>query len=174
MLLTRHKKWQATSKWRNRTTQSRQDQNALRKRDLQMHRNLGGWHHQTSRKKDKIQTEYLRRTRKLLVTNLPGRNFIKGITIWAVPVVGYLGPFLKLTRDELGKLDQRSRKLMTIHKALHSRDDVERLYLPRKEGGRELLASKTALTHPYNDSKTTLKNTNEDWSWPSETTLTTR
>ena len=27
---------------------------------------------------------------------------------------------------------------MTMHKALHPRDDVERLYVSRKEGGREL------------------------------------
>ena len=27
---------------------------------------------------------------------------------------------------------------MTIHKALHPRDDVDRQYVPRKEGGREL------------------------------------
>ena len=35
--------------WRNRTTKSRQDQNTRRKRDLQILRNLGGWHYQTSR-----------------------------------------------------------------------------------------------------------------------------
>ena len=31
-------------------------------------------------------------------------------------------------------MDQRTRKLMTMHKALHPRDDVNRLYVPRKEG----------------------------------------
>ena len=35
-------------------------------------------------------------------------------------------------------MDQRSRKLMTMHKALHPRDDVDRLYVSRKEGGRGL------------------------------------
>ena len=35
-----------------------------------------------------------------------------------------------------------------------------------------MLASKSALTHRYNDSKTTLKNTNEDWLQPSETIMT--
>ena len=33
-------------------------------------------------------------------------------------------------------MDQRTRKLMTMHKALHHRDEVERLYVSRKEGGR--------------------------------------
>ena len=33
-------------------------------------------------------------------------------------------------------MDQRTRKLMTMHKAIHPRDDVDRLYVSRKEGGR--------------------------------------
>ena len=45
--------------------------------------------------KDKIQKEYLRRTRKLLETKLSSRNLIKGINTWAVPLVRYSGPFLK-------------------------------------------------------------------------------
>ena len=35
-------------------------------------------------------------------------------------------------------MDQRTRKPMTMHKALHPRDDVDRLYVSRKEGGRGL------------------------------------
>ena len=35
-------------------------------------------------------------------------------------------------------MDQRTRKLMTMHKAFHPRDDVERQYVSRKEGGRGL------------------------------------
>ena len=77
--------------------------------------------------KEKIQKENLRRTRKLLETKLNSRNLIKGI---------YPGPFLKWTRDELKQMDQRTRKLMTRHKVLHPRDDVDRLYVSRKEGGR--------------------------------------
>ena len=50
--------------------------------------------------KDKIQKEYLRRTRKLLDTKLNSRNLIKGINTLAVPLVRYSGPFLKWTRDE--------------------------------------------------------------------------
>ena len=35
-------------------------------------------------------------------------------------------------------MDQRTRKLMTMHKALHPRDVVDRLYVLRKEGRRGL------------------------------------
>ena len=41
--------------------------------------------------KDKIQKEYLRRTRKLLETKLSSRNLIKGINTWAVLLVRYSG-----------------------------------------------------------------------------------
>ena len=88
--------------------------------------------------KEEIQKEYLRRTRKLLETKLYCKNFIKGINTWVVSLVRYSGPFLKWTRDELKQMDQRTRKLMTMHKALHSRDDVDRLYVSGIEGGREL------------------------------------
>ena len=88
--------------------------------------------------KDTISKEYLRRTRKLLEIKLSGRNLIKRINTWAVPLVRYSGPFLKWTRHELKQMDQRTRKLMTMHKALHPRDDVDRLYVSRKEGGKGL------------------------------------
>ena len=85
--------------------------------------------------KDKIRKEYFRRTRKLLETKLPSRNLIKGINTWAVSPVRYSGLFLNWTWDELKQMDERTRKLMTMHKALHPRDDVDRLYVSRKEGG---------------------------------------
>ena len=89
--------------------------------------------------KDKIQKEYCRRARKLLEKKLTCRNLIKGINTWAVPLIRYSWPFLKWTRDELKQMDQRTRKLVTMHKAQHPRDDVARLYVSRKEG-REGLA----------------------------------
>ena len=88
--------------------------------------------------KDLIGKEYLRRTRKLLETKFSSRHLLKGINTWAVPLVRYWGPFLKWTREKLKLMDQRTRKLMTMHKALHPRDDVDRLYVSRKERGRGL------------------------------------
>ena len=88
--------------------------------------------------KDKIKKEYLRRTRKLLETKLSSRNLIKGINTWAVSLIRYSRPFVKWTREKLKQMDQRTRKLMTIHKTLHPRDDIDRLYVSRKEGERGL------------------------------------
>ena len=64
--------------------------------------------------KNKIQKEYIRRTKKLLETKLSSRNFIKWLNTWTVPLVRYSGHFLKRTRDELKQMDQRI-KLMTMH-----------------------------------------------------------
>ena len=112
--------------------------------------------------KDTIRKEYLRRTRKLLKTKLSNRNLIKGTNTWAVPLIRYSGPFLKWTREELEQMDQRTRKLMTMHKALHPETTLtDYMYLEKREE-EDLPASKTPLTHPYNGSKTTLNSTNED------------
>ena len=103
--------------------------------------------------KDKIQKEYFRRIRKLLETKLSCRNHIKGINTWTVPL-RYSGPFLKWTREELKQIDQRTRKLMTMHKALDPGDDVDR-HVSRKREEEDLPSLKTALIHQYNDLKTT-------------------
>ena len=88
--------------------------------------------------KNKIRKEYLRRTRKLLQIKRSSRNHIKRINTWVVPLVRYSGPFLRWIRDKLKQMDRRTRKLMTMHKALQPRDDVDRLYVYRMEGGRGL------------------------------------
>ena len=74
--------------------------------------------------KEKIKKEYIRRIRKLLETKLNSKNLIKGINTWAVSLVWYSRQFLKWSREKLKQINQRTRKLMTMHKALHPRDDV--------------------------------------------------
>ena len=95
--------------------------------------------------KEIIQKDYLRRTRKLLEKKLSSRNLIKGINTWAVPLVRYSGALLKWTIDEHKQMDQRTRKLMTMHKALHPRDDVDRLYVSRIDGGRGLVSIENSV-----------------------------
>ena len=41
---------------------------------------------------------------------------------------------------EITKLDQRTRKLLTMHKAHHPKDSVHRLYISRKESGCGLIS----------------------------------
>ena len=59
-------------------------------------------------------------------------------------------------------------------KALHSRDDVDRLYVPRNEVGRGLVSIEDSVDSSIQRVEDYIKNTNEDWLRPSETILTTR
>ena len=52
----------------------------------------------------------------------------------------YAAPFVDWRKDELKEIDRDTRKMMNMYRALHPRDNVARLYLPRKEGGRGLVA----------------------------------
>ena len=124
--------------------------------------------------KDKIQKEYLRRTRKLLETKASSRNHIKGIDTLAVPLVRYSRPFLKWTRDEFKQMDQRTRKLMTMHKALHHRDDVDRLYVSRKEGGRGLASIEDSVDTSIQRLEDFIEKHERGWLQQSESILTTR
>ena len=78
--------------------------------------------------KKKTWKEFLGRTRKLLKTMFSSSNLIKWINTWVVSLVRYSGLFLNWTREDLRLLDQRTRKLMTIHNALYPRDDIDRRY----------------------------------------------
>ena len=99
------------------------NQNTQRKRNLQVLGNIGIGHHQTTGDEIKIKKVYIRRARKLLQTKLYSRNLIKGINTWAVPFARYSGLFLNWMREELQQMDQRTRKLITMHKALYPRND---------------------------------------------------
>ena len=125
--------------------------------------------------KDKIQKEYLRRIKTQLEIKLSNRKLIKGINSWAVPLVRYSGTFLKLTREELKQIDQRTRKLMTIYKALHPRDDVDRLYGSRKYGRRGITSTEDSVNASIQRLEDYIQKISiEDSLQPSETILITR
>ena len=87
---------------------------------------------------EKVRKEYFRRIRLLLESKLNGGNVIKAINTWAVAVLRYSGGILDWTQEELEVMDRKTRKLMTINRALHPRANVARLYLARQDGGRGL------------------------------------
>uniref|UniRef100_A0A803T202 Reverse transcriptase domain-containing protein n=1 Tax=Anolis carolinensis TaxID=28377 RepID=A0A803T202_ANOCA len=92
-----------------------------------------------------VSKEYTQRVRKILKSKLNGGNTIKAINTWAIPVIRYTAGIINWTQMELDNLDRKTRKLMTIHHSLHPRSDVDRLYLPRRSGGRGLLQVKQAV-----------------------------
>ena len=89
---------------------------------------------QHSKMKEKIR-KYYRRVRLILRTELNGRNKMEAINSLAVPVVQYSFGIIDWKISEIMKIDTKTRKLLNVHKMLHPKADVERLYLPRKDGG---------------------------------------
>ena len=63
---------------------------------------------------------------------------ISGINAWAVGVIRYSAGIVDLTMGELVSMNRRTRKILAG--CMHTRSNVARLYLPRKEGRRGLIS----------------------------------
>ena len=112
--------------------------------------------------KEKIRKEYYRRVRLIVRSELNGRNKIEAINSLAIPTVQYSFGIIDWKYSEIKKLDSKTRKILTMHGMLHPKSDVDRIYIPRKEGGRGLIEIETAfkvaivgLNH-YLENKSTL------------------
>jgi len=88
--------------------------------------------------KEKIRKEYYRRVRLAIKSELNATNKIEAINTLAVPVVTYSFNIINWQLKEVKKLDTKTRKLLTSERMHHPKADVERIYLPRKIGGRGL------------------------------------
>ena len=87
-----------------------------------------------------VWKEYIRRLRKLLKSKRNGGNLVRGVNNWAVSLLRYSAEFVSWRKSELQAIDKKTRKLFTIYGALHPKSGVDRLYIPRKEGGRGLIS----------------------------------
>ena len=87
-----------------------------------------------------VSKEYIRRLRKVLKSKLNGGNLVCGVNTWAVSLLRYSAAFVSWRKSELDAIDRKTRKLLTTYGALHLKSDVDRLYIPRKEGGGGLIS----------------------------------
>ena len=74
----------------------------------------------------------------VLKSELNSANKLEAINALAVPVVTYSFNIINWTLQELAKLDTKTRNFLNMYKMHHPKSDVDRLYLPRTEGGRGL------------------------------------
>jgi hypothetical protein len=74
--------------------------------------------------------------KKILKSKLNAGNIIKAINSQAVSIIRYGAWLIEWTKEELKEMDRKTRKILTIYKCFHPRDDVDRLYWKRVEGGR--------------------------------------
>ena len=63
----------------------------------------------------------------------------KQSTPWQYYLVTYSFNIINCTFQELTKLNTKTRKFLTMYKMHNPKSDVDRLYLPRTEGGRGLI-----------------------------------
>jgi len=84
------------------------------------------------------------RLRLVLCTELSAKNKIQIIGSLALPVLRYSFGIINWHQEEMQKLDCKIRKLLTIHGQHHPKADVDRLYVPRKQGGNGLMQLEAA------------------------------
>ena len=83
--------------------------------------------------KDIFRTEYLRRFKLVIKSQLNGKNKIKAANTWTVSLMRYGAGTIKWNGEELQEIDRKSRKIMTMNKELHPRSDAARIYVARKK-----------------------------------------
>ena len=81
-----------------------------------------------------VSKEYIRRLRKVLKSKLNGGDLVRGVNTWAVSLLRYSAAFVSWRKSELQGIDGKTRKLFVTYGALRPKSDVDRLYIPRKEG----------------------------------------
>ena len=90
--------------------------------------------------KKKIEKEYIKRLKAILKSKLSSGDTVKAINTWAVPVIRYSAGIVDWKNSELCNMGRETRKILKIYQAVHPRPTVDRLYLPRSEGGKGLLS----------------------------------
>lgn len=75
----------------------------------------------------------------VLDTGLCTKYKTEAVGSLAIPVLKYSVWIINWGQEEEQKLDKETRKLLTIHGECHTKADVDRLFVPTKQGGgREL------------------------------------
>ena len=99
--------------------------------------------HKIMRKK--IQDEYVRRVKKICKSQLTTKNKITAINQLAVPVVSYGFGIVDWHQKQLNALDIKTRKILTYNKVIYRNQCLDRVYLPRSEGGMGLVEINSAF-----------------------------
>ena len=82
--------------------------------------------------------------------------------MWAVSLIRYAGGIIEWTKQELKKLDRRTRKLLTMNGGVHPRDCVARIYIPRKHGGRGLVSVEDCINQARVSLETYVQSSEEE------------
>ena len=73
-------------------------------------------------------------------SKLNGGNLVQGVKTCAVSLLRYSAAVISWKKCELQAIDWKTKKFFTIYGRLHPKFDVDRLHIPRKDGGKCLIA----------------------------------
>ena len=90
--------------------------------------------------KERVNNKAFHCLQQLLPLELYERNLIKAINTKVMGLVRYTMMVCHYTKTELRELDMKLRTTMVEYKARNNEDSIERMYLPRKVGGRGILS----------------------------------
>ncbi|XP_068234142.1 uncharacterized protein [Palaemon carinicauda] len=113
--------------------------------------------------KDTTRKEYTQRLKAIIKSKFNAGNMIKAINTWAVASIRYSAGIVEWMKAELRSIYQKTRKHMTIQKALHPGAYMERPYITRKEGGRGLLNIEDCVNIKNKAPGQYLKTSKDEW-----------
>ena len=88
--------------------------------------------------KERIKQEYYTRVSKTWRSELNARGKVAMSNSWAISVLRYYQGIVKWSGRDLISMDRETRKIICQNKSHNRSASLERLYLPRKDGGRGL------------------------------------
>jgi hypothetical protein len=89
--------------------------------------------------KSQLQSKLIYRIKEILKTDLNSKNKFKAINTWLMPAMPYSFGIVYWSDTDLESLNRLIRTTLTKFRMHHPNAALERLYLPRKLGGRGLL-----------------------------------
>ncbi|KAL1447680.1 hypothetical protein WDU94_000543, partial [Cyamophila willieti] len=95
-----------------------------------------------NRVKEQITKEYNRRLSMIAKTHLNSRNLSKAINTFAIPILTYSFGIVNWSETDLESLERKIRTTLTKNSKHHPRSAIERISLPRNQGGRGIVAIK--------------------------------
>ncbi|KAI5727410.1 hypothetical protein M8J77_001977 [Diaphorina citri] len=89
--------------------------------------------------KMQYEKQFMKRVNTVMETELNAKNKIQAINAWAIPFLMYTFGIISWSNTDLENLNRKVRMAMKNFRSHHIHSATERLYLPRKDGGRGLL-----------------------------------
>ena len=101
--------------------------------------------------KIKVTAECKRRLRLVLKSKMNGKNKIQAINTWTVALLRCQAGIINWKVDEFNKMDRTMRKALTMHGALHTKSDIDQLYLKGKHRRRGLISIEMCVRSEENN-----------------------